>query len=565
MNNIIYSELITGTSSYTQTQQPAAAAAGSSNTVGLEIGLMLLAFIIMGGLWVFNKITKFDINSRPAYPFPIPNNPNFTSYGDYNNQSNWHPAYNGGNPDNYDDDDDEEEEYYNNGGPSNILMPMATVNGYSINNNQMLSPMPQPLQQSANLANQPALPVLTLRERTLLALQVLPPPTALPMPTKGEYEIPFMFDGTRWLSIRLGRDGDWGIFGAKGGGKGNLLQHIVIHSLWMGPEKVQLVVIDRKGGLDYSLCQDVAHARLYFNQEITKGLDYLIEEMERRNELFRKYHARNLGEYMRVTGQSLPLVVCVLDEIADYDKEQKKSVETLVRMARASGFVIFLATQYPTADVLSSQIQANVTNRVVFKLASSQNNWVALRRTSDGEGGLFDPSVIPLTRRGVGVCRLDVGDEYLGQVPEVTDIWRRNTFATMIARWPKDDNNDEADGTGLEPLEPIEPVPTVLAKKADFQPETGILEAGTSSESSTSSDSSDGSTKEIDPSEVIKVAGLEAKDKSEQAKFETIIVLLHEKGWNSSKIFEVVGGNKQERLRQIAQIKAVLDNLIEEQ
>lgn len=438
---------------FAPTDEQTPTSGNGSGDVGIEVGLILMALIVMGGLWLFNKFNK--VAGSSSNYFPTLNNTS-SNWNQQHSMNEYEYGDDGDEEYGYDDEQDNDSgnyPYVDNAQSSNTnsnywrRLPHLSTRPVPVTPtfvpNQNITPFPPntiksslPLPPTQSLSLPPV--TISLRERTIRALETIPLPSALPMPPRRvEYEIPFMYDGTRWLSIKLGRDGDWGVFGQKGGGKGNLLQHIVIHSLWMGPERVQMVVIDRKGGLDYSLCDEVAHARLYYNQQITEGLLYLIDQMEGRNELLRKSHSRNLEEYTRVTGIRLPLVVCILDEIADYDNKQKALVETLVRMARAAGFVIFLATQYPTADVLSSQIQVNVTNRVVFKLASSQNNWVALRRNTDGEGGLFDPSAIPLTRRGVGVCRLDTGEECLGQVPEVGDGWRRDTFQLIIARWPK--------------------------------------------------------------------------------------------------------------------------------
>jgi S-DNA-T family DNA segregation ATPase FtsK/SpoIIIE len=249
--------------------------------------------------------------------------------------------------------------------------------------------------------------------------------------------IPLLFDGGDWHGIRIGKDGHWGIFGTTGSGKGNALQHIALSALELGPTSAQLVVLDAKGGLDYGFCDRINHAALYANKEIGAGCKWLLEEMERRTQLLRAVDARHLDEYNRQAQERLPLILVIADEIADFPNDQHDAIETIARMGRAVGIVLFVATQYPTADVLTSQIQANVSNRIVFRLTSSAFSSVALRRQIKNDPATYEPAAIPQTMQGVAVLRIDGGHEILGRAPEITQQLRAARITALVSTWPK--------------------------------------------------------------------------------------------------------------------------------
>lgn len=260
---------------------------------------------------------------------------------------------------------------------------------------------------------------IDMRIATLQAVNEIPAQVPFLQSTGGN--IPLLFDGTQWHNVQLGKDGHWGIFGTTGSGKGNALQIIALATL--ETDNAQLVVLDAKGGLDYGFCKHTPSATLYAGVRLSGGCDAIIAELYRRIELLEAVGARNLHEYNQRVTDKLPLYVVIADEIADFTKEDRAKVETFARMARAVGGVLFVATQYPTVDVLSNQIQSNVTNRCVFRLASSEYTRVALRRQKS-DHSMYEPSAIPQDRPGVAVLRRDAGSEYVGRAPELSDSLR---------------------------------------------------------------------------------------------------------------------------------------------
>lgn len=373
------------------------------------------------------------------------------------------------------------------------------------------------------------------RAATVLALRTLaaaPTPPVAPLGT-----IPLLWDSRRWLNMQLGADGHWGIFGATGSGKGNVLQHLALSALHCGPDYVRVIVLDPKGGLDYAFCLDLPHAELYYDNlehqvcTLSDGYKVVLSEMSRRHGLMLPLGARNLPEYHTKGGQRLPLLFVLADEVAELSKEQREMLGTIARMGRAAGIVLVVATQYPTVDVLSNQVQANLANRLVLRLESSTYTSVALRRTKE-DGGTYEPAAID--RPGVGVLRRDGGQETIGVIPEMDDATRDHKIAVLNLQWQvssisREDRPDELASDALT-------VPAVLsAKEGAF----GLGTTGTTMPEQPEQPPSDGPKAPDDELAAIR--------------------LFLTASWSGNRIAKLLGGNRQMRYEQIRQVKAEME------
>jgi S-DNA-T family DNA segregation ATPase FtsK/SpoIIIE len=84
--------------------------------------------------------------------------------------------------------------------------------------------------------------------------------------------------------------------------------------------------------------------------------------------------------------EPLPLIVVVVDEMADLmmvaGKEIEAAVQRLAQMARAAGIHVIMATQRPSVDVITGTIKANFPTRISFQVISKFDS-----RTILGEQG----------------------------------------------------------------------------------------------------------------------------------------------------------------------------------
>ncbi len=111
----------------------------------------------------------------------------------------------------------------------------------------------------------------------------------------------------------------------------------------------------------------------------TAALKWAVEEMERRYELFAHAGARDLTRYNTIvsernSGETLPYIVIVIDELADLMMVAPGDVEEAIcriaQKARACGIHLLVATQRPSVDVITGLIKSNIPTRIAFTVSS---------------------------------------------------------------------------------------------------------------------------------------------------------------------------------------------------
>lgn len=180
------------------------------------------------------------------------------------------------------------------------------------------------------------------------------------------------------------------IAGATGSGKSVCVNGIICSLLMRTrPDEVRLMLVDPKK-VELSNYNGVPHLLspvITDPKKAAKALRVVVEEMERRYELFASVNARNMAgynEYAKMHNEShdeanqkeiLPFIVVILDEVADLMMVASKDVEDCImrisQMARAAGIHLIVATQRPSTDVITGVVKANIPSRIAFAVSSS--------------------------------------------------------------------------------------------------------------------------------------------------------------------------------------------------
>jgi S-DNA-T family DNA segregation ATPase FtsK/SpoIIIE len=184
------------------------------------------------------------------------------------------------------------------------------------------------------------------------------------------------------IDIDLVRDGPHGLIaGTTGAGKSELLRTLVLSlAAAVGPEHLNFVLVDYKGGSTFDACTGLPHT-VGLVTDLDDGLAEralvsLDAELHRRERLLRSVGAADLADYRArqatSDGGSPPIarLVVVIDEFAALAKELPEFLNALVGIAqrgRSLGVHLLLATQRP-AGVVNDDIRANTNLRLALRL-----------------------------------------------------------------------------------------------------------------------------------------------------------------------------------------------------
>ncbi len=186
------------------------------------------------------------------------------------------------------------------------------------------------------------------------------------------------------------------VAGTTGSGKSVLLNAIIMSMLMRStPEQVRLIMVDPKrveftgyAGLPHLYVPVVTEPR-----QAASALQWGVSEMERRLKVFEHYKVRDIKTFNKnVDGEKyaemenppkhMPYFVIVIDELADLmmvaGKDVESSIVRIAQLGRAAGIHLIVATQRPSADVVTGLIRANIDNRVALSVDNAINSRIIL-------------------------------------------------------------------------------------------------------------------------------------------------------------------------------------------
>ncbi len=182
------------------------------------------------------------------------------------------------------------------------------------------------------------------------------------------------------------------IAGTTGSGKSVCMNSLIISLLYKSsPEDVRLIMIDPKM-IELGIYNGIPHLLIPVVTDPKKAsgaLQWAVTEMMKRYKLFSERSVRDIFAYNASVlkdpdcGLSkLAQIVIVIDELADLmlvaAKEVEESVCRIAQMARAAGMHLVIATQRPSADVITGIMKANIPSRIAFAVASQLESRIIL-------------------------------------------------------------------------------------------------------------------------------------------------------------------------------------------
>ena len=208
------------------------------------------------------------------------------------------------------------------------------------------------------------------------------------------------------------------VAGRTGSGKSVFVQSIITSIVYhFTPDKCKLMIIDPKA-VDFAAWDNVPHLITPVVTDATEAVNALkwsVRDMEDRYQKLKKMGVRNIGEYnekvskLRESGEvmteqvvvgtdpetgefefetkavdlsDMAYLVIIIDEVADLMTIARKDVEMcvqrLAQKARAAGIHLVMATQRPSADVITGVIKANFPTRISFQARSPIDSMTTL-------------------------------------------------------------------------------------------------------------------------------------------------------------------------------------------
>ncbi|MCW2999122.1 MAG: cell division FtsK/SpoIIIE [Solirubrobacterales bacterium] len=257
------------------------------------------------------------------------------------------------------------------------------------------------------------------------------------------------------------------VAGTTGAGKSacinGMLSSILLRAT---PEEVRLVLVDPKQ-VELNHYEAVPHLLtpvITSPRAAANALQNLVREMEWRYGIMSMARTRSLPElnkYRRANDQeSLPYILCVIDELADLmmvaPGDVEDSIIRIAQKARAVGIHLVLATQSPRVDVNTGMIKANVPSRIAFSVSSQTDSRVIL----DQNGAESLLGMGDMLFSAVGSSKLHrIQGAYIdeAQVAKLTSFWAEQgepqIREDLLEEVVKDEPEKKTDDDGFDPDE----------------------------------------------------------------------------------------------------------------
>ncbi len=181
------------------------------------------------------------------------------------------------------------------------------------------------------------------------------------------------------------------IAGTTGSGKSVCMNSLIVSLLYKAkPEEVRMIMVDPKmvelapyNGIPHLLIPVVTDPK-----KAAGALQWAVTEMMKRYRLMADAGVKDLTSYNKACAHAdddrkpLEQIIVIIDELADLmlvaAKEVEEAICRVAQMGRASGIHLVIATQRPSADVITGLMKANIPSRIAFAVASAMESRIIL-------------------------------------------------------------------------------------------------------------------------------------------------------------------------------------------
>jgi hypothetical protein len=192
----------------------------------------------------------------------------------------------------------------------------------------------------------------------------------------------------KMLYLNLEDDPHVLVGGKSKSGKSNLINGMIATIVQThSPAEVRLVMIDQKGGVEFTHWKDAPH--LLWNvgktvEDVKPLLSRVVNVMRKRLELLEKARKKDFLSYNRTAEKKLPRIIVFLDEmntlinLGTLTTEIHDLIMLITSQGRAAGVHLVAATQYPSVEVVPGRVKANMGVRISFYMPSRAASQVIL-------------------------------------------------------------------------------------------------------------------------------------------------------------------------------------------
>ncbi len=213
------------------------------------------------------------------------------------------------------------------------------------------------------------------------------------------------------------------IAGTTGSGKSVCINCLILSLLYKStPDEVRMIMIDPKM-VELGIYNGMPHLYVPVVTDPKKAagaLQWSVVEMLKRYRMFSEAGVRDLQGYNTIRKnqgeETLPQVVIIIDELADLmmvaSKEVEESICRVAQMGRAAGMHLVVATQRPSADVITGLMKANIPSRIAFAVSSALESRIILdQQGAEKLVGAGDMLYSPIGSKPIRVQGAFVTDE----------------------------------------------------------------------------------------------------------------------------------------------------------